>query len=515
MRTVPAATITRALWWLLTAWLATAPGLGQEAAPDRPPNILFCIADDWGWPHASAYGDPVVATPAFDRVAAEGALFEHCYVSSPSCTPSRNAILTGQYHWRLGAGANLWSSLDKGIPVYPLLLEQAGYFVGHWRKSWGPGRVKVGGYTDSHPAGKNYRKGFAQFLAARAEAAADRPFCFWLGAFDPHRGYKSGSGAKSGMNLDEVPVPAFWPNVEEIRSDIADYYFEVQRFDRDCADALRLLEEAGELDNTIVVITGDHGMPFPRCKSNCYDMGVRVPLAIRWGKNIRAGLRVRDFVSLVDIAPTFLAAAGCATPPPMNGRSLLPILAREQSGGPADPKRRHVIFGKERHVPCRPDHSGYPTRGIRTDRWAYLRNFEPARWPVGDPPLYGDTDPARGIGEGTTKGYLLTHKDDPAVKRSYELCFALRPAEELYDMQADPDQLQNLASDPKYAEVAARLWQTLRGELEATGDPRILGGAEQFDRFPYYGGSAWRPAPGKPQQTKPQQTKPQRKKQKR
>ena len=175
------------------------------------PNILFCIADDWGWPHAGAYGDKVVKTPTFNRLAREGVLFEYAYVSSPSCTPSRNAILTGQYHWRLKEGANLWSTLDVNIPVYPLLLEEAGYHVGFWRKSWGPGDLKAGGYTDKHPAGKHYRKGFKQFLEARPE---DRPFCFWLGSSDPHRGYKKNSGKESGMDISKISLPKFYPDTE-------------------------------------------------------------------------------------------------------------------------------------------------------------------------------------------------------------------------------------------------------------------------------------------------------------
>ncbi|MGK0302369.1 MAG: N-sulfoglucosamine sulfohydrolase [Planctomycetota bacterium] len=504
--------VARWIWALplLVASQLTSLNLPAQAlgAPDIPaqdpsaqdrPNILFCIADDWGWPHAGAHGDTVVQTPAFDRVAREGVLFEQCYVSSPSCTPSRNAIFTGQYHWRLREGANLWSSLDYTIPVYPLLLEANGYSIGHWRKSWGPGRLKVGGYTDSHPAGKNYRKGFAQFLKARG-TEHPKPFCFWLGASDPHRGYQPGSGKQSGMDLDKIAVPGFWPNVEQIRSDIADYYFEVQRFDRDVGAALQLLEESGELENTIVVVTGDHGMPFPRCKSNCYDMGVRVPLAIRWGKNLQAGRRIQEFVSLIDLAPTFLAAAKVAIPAQMNGRSLWPLLHGEALSEQEATARDHVIFGKERHVPCRPDHSGYPTRGIRTARWAYLRNFEPSRWPVGNPPLFGDTDPARSIGKGTTKGYLLTHRDDEPGRRSYELCFGMRPLEELYDMAKDPDQLHNLAGQPEHQEAVKKLWAQLRSELVATKDPRVIGGGEKFDRYPHYGGSAWRPAP---KQTKP------------
>ena len=472
---------------ILLSLLSLLVGAMAPAQAQRP-NILFCIADDWGWPHASAYGDAVVETRTFDRIAREGVLFEHAYVSSPSCTPSRNAILTGQYHWRLGAGANLGSSRSVDIPGYPLLLEQAGYHIGHWRKSWGPGRLREGGYTDTHPAGQNYPKGFEQFLEARPEGA---PFCFWLGAHDPHRGYRLGSGRAAGMSIDDVQVPGFYPDVEQIRSDIADYYFEVQRFDRDVGEALAVLQARGELDNTIVVMTGDHGMPFPRCKSNLYDMGVRVPLACRWGREVAGGRHVTDFVSLVDLAPTFLELAGVDIPAAMTGRSLLAILRSEQSGRITD-DRDHVVYGKERHVPCRPDHSGYPSRGIRTDRWAYITNLEPDRWPVGDPPAFGDTDPAGGPGKGITKTYILEHRDLPETARAYRLCFDKRPAQELYDMRQDPDQLHNLAADPARAEVLAGLAARLTADLKRTGDPRVVGGAEQFDRYPYYGGSAWR-----------------------
>ena len=448
------------------------------------PNILFCLADDWGWPHAGAYGDPVVKTPTFDRLAAEGVLFDYAYVSSPSCTPCRNSILTGQYHWRLKEGANLHSTLDVNIPVFPLLLKEDGYHIGHWRKCWGPGNLKAGGYIDTHPCGKRYSKGFRQFIEDRPK---DQPFCFWLGTSDPHRGYKKGSGKASGMDISKISLPKFYPDVEEIRSDIADYYWEVQRFDRDCGQAIRLLEEIGELDNTLIVMTGDHGMPFPRCKSNLYDMGVRVPMAIRWGAGIQGRRRVKDFMSLIDLGPTFLEAADVKVPQEMVGRSLLPVLLSKKDGR-VDPKRDHVIFGKERHVPAQkaPSVAGYPCRGVRTDQYLYIRNFKPDRWPAGV--LSGASHPT-GIhpdcDNGPTKQYLIGHREDPNDRPYYELSFAKRPPEELYDILKDPDQLINLAEKEGYTKIKTKLSAMLMAELKDTADPRVIGGGEMFDQYPY------------------------------
>jgi N-sulfoglucosamine sulfohydrolase len=438
----------------------------------RPPNILFCIADDWGWPHASAYAnDDVVQTPAFDQVAAQGALFQHAYISSPSCTPSRNAILTGQYHWRLGPGANLHSTLNEDLAVFPHLLRDAGYHIGSWRKSWGPGKL-TGKWAHDHPAGQPYDGGFPEFLATRP---ADQPFFFWLGASDPHRPYQLNSGRESGMDIDRIKLFPFLPDSEVLRSDQADYYFEVQRFDSDVAAALKLLAEIGEADNTIVVITGDHGYPFPRGKSNLYDSGARVPLAVRWPGHVLPDQVRHGFVSLTDLAPTFLAAAGAAVPVDMTGINLLPALT---SSAGDNALRPYVLTGKERHVPAQeaPDYGGYPMRAIRTPDFLYIRNYTPKRWPNGTPHFeqatipgvwYGDTD------NGPSKTYLIDHQnDDEAHRRAYELSFAKRPAEELYDLQQDPDQLTNIASDPAYAHNLAALSAQLTADLIATQDPR-------------------------------------------
>lgn len=469
--------------FLITSFLFLSSACKKELSQ---PNFLLCMADDWGWPHAGAYGDPVVQTPTFDKLASEGILFEHAYVSSPSCTPSRNAVLTGQYHWRLGQGANLHSTLDVSIPVYPLILEEAGYFVGRWRKCWGPGKLEPGGYIDTNPGGPKF-DGFKDFMDKRP---GDQPFCFWLGSSDPHRGYKENSGKESGMDLDKVVVPDFYPDEEIIRSDIADYYFEVQRFDRDCGEAIELLRERGELENTVIVMTGDHGMPFPRCKSNLYDMGVRVPLAIRWGEIKNPGREVMDFISFTDFAPTFLELAGVPLPEVFTGTSLSPILKSKKDGWVTD-SRQSVIFGKERHVPAQlaPSIAGYPCRSIRTEQWQYIYNFFPERWPAGVPE--GASHPMNNFPDcdgGPTKHYLMSLKDDPEYCKYYDWSFAQRPQEELYDMVNDPFQLVNLAGSPDYEAVRIDLKKDLFQQLKDSDDPRVIGGGEEFDGYPYRAG---------------------------
>ncbi len=469
---------------LLSIALLYAPTLTPAQAADARPNILFCIADDWGWPHASAYGD-TVKTPIFDQAARDGALFQHAYISSPSCTPSRNAMLTGQQFWRLGPGANLWSDWTGEHATFPLLLAKAGYHVGHFRKSYGPGKLTPG---QPHPAGPNFR-GLTDFLNKKPD---DAPFCFWFGASDPHRPYETGSGAKSGIELDKIKLFPFFPDHETVRNDVADYYFEVQRFDREVGQAMAELDKRGLLENTIVVITGDHGMPFPRCKGNLYDSGARVPLAIRWPAKMKGARVIEDFVSTTDLAPTFLEAAGIPIPPAMTGRSLMPLITSDKTGR-IDPARGHVIMGKERHVPAQeaPDAGGTPMRAIRTHEFLYIHNLTPDRWPAGTPHHERAFIPGVWLGDcdnGPTKNHIVDNQDkDDAHRRFYDLCFGKRPTRELYDLKKDPHQLNNVAADPAYAAVIAKLSKQLEEELKATKDPRIVGGWEAWEKQPYYG----------------------------
>jgi N-sulfoglucosamine sulfohydrolase len=449
----------------------------QAATARRRPNIVIAIADDWSYPHASSYGDRTVRTPVFDRIAREGVRFTHAFVASPSCTPSRAALLAGQAVHRLREGANLHAFLPKEIPVLIDALEEAGYAVGFSGKGWGPGRVEPGGRT-RNPAGPQF-KSFAEFLAQRPK---DRAFSFWLGSSDPHRPYDEGSGVRSGLAIERVAVPAYLPDTPAVRGDLLDYYAEVERFDRDVGRMLESLERAGELENTIVIVTSDNGMPFPRAKANVYDGGARVPLAIRWPSVAAAGTVIDALVSLTDLAPTLLEAAGLKPGEAMTGRTLLPLLRGQPQAG-----RDQVFIERERHANVRQGDLSYPVRAIRTKEYLYIRNFRPDRWPAGDPELYFAVGPFGDIDGGPTKTLLLDARNEPSISRFFHLATGKRPAEELYDLRRDPDQIENLAGNAAHRAVQRRLRDALDRWLRDTGDPRASVDDDRWDRTPYYG----------------------------
>jgi len=449
---------------------------------DKRPNILFCLADDWGWPHASAYGDQIVKTPSFDQIAIDGILFEHAYISSPSCSPSRNALLTGQQFYRLGQGASLHSTLDTKYANFMYILQENGYKIGHFDKAWGPGDYTAGGYNE-HPCGPEMI--FDDFMK---EMDNKEPFCFWLGTTDPHRPYPDGYGH---IPYQDITVPNFLPNVDSVKKDIASYYYEVQRWDRRVGDAIEALKDAGEFKNTIIVMTGDHGWPFPRGKGNMYDYGTRVPLAICWDEKVKGERTISDFVSLNDLAPTFLEAAGISIPVQMTGTSLLPVLTSDKSEK-VGTGRNFIVFGRERHnVPQEfPSIVGYPSRAIRTDGWLYIMNLRPHRWPAGVPDnaTHPNNKQFAGCDNGLAKFFIMNNRDTEGYEKYFTWCFAKRPAHELYDLANDPNQLNNLASDNDYDKVLTSLRNKLISYLRKTEDPRFTDIMPLFDEYPYRAG---------------------------
>lgn len=474
--------------YLLASSAVAAPG---------PPNILFAIADDWS-PHAGAYGTPWVKTPAFDRVAKEGLLFQHAYTPNAKCAPSRACLLTGRNSWQLEEAANHICYFPAKFKGWGEALAEHGWFVGHTMKGWGPGvakdasgkqRLMTGIQFNKQKAvpptdeisDNDYAANFDDFLNA---APSGKPWCFWYGAIEPHRGYEFGSGvAKGGKKLTDIDrVPAFWPDNEIVRNDLLDYAFEIEHFDRHLGRMLASLDKRGLLDNTLVIVTSDHGMPFPRGKGNAGELPNHVPLAVMWKSGItKPGRSIEDFVSFVDVAPTLIEVAdlnwsdtGMAEP---CGHSLTDIFKSDKAPV-VSAARDHVLVGKERTDIGRPNDLGYPIRGIVTKDSVYLENFEPTRWPAGNPETgYLDCD------AGATKSFILdAHRKNPA-DRFWAMSFGLRPSEEFYDLKSDPYCLRNLASDSTTAALKMKLHDQLRAELGKQGDPRMEGKGAIFDNY--------------------------------
>ncbi len=471
-------------------------GLSACRQPARRPNFLFVLADDQSFPHAGAYGCKGIRTPAFDRVAHEGVLFNNSFCASPSCTPSRSAILTGRHMWQVEQAGLLYGTIPPKYPLVTHLLQDAGYHAGYTGKGWAPGDWRAGG-LQRNPTGKEYNSrryatppragidprdyaaNFADFLRDRP---AETPFFFWLGSTEPHRGYARGAGLATGRSLDEVSVPSYWPDTPEVRGDILDYYSEVEWFDQQLARTLGFLDAAGELDNTLIVVTSDNGMPFPRCKVNLYDRGVHMPLAMRWGSRFRGARTIDDIVQHTDFAPTFLAAAGLSIPAGMAGRSLLPVLDSGRSGV-TDSSRDAAFTGMERHVMARPDGGTYPMRSIRTRDYIYIRNFAPGRWPTGGEFLSSNRTTHGDVDGAPIRDFMLDPANRQRFPKPYELCFGRRPSEEFYHLPSDPGQIRNLAPEP-HPELA-RHRQRLEDYLRKTADPRIEG-RDPWQKYTYY-----------------------------
>jgi len=522
---------------LLLVLVITAPlEIRGETAAKRP-NILFAFADDWGR-HASIYAsidgagtcNDAISTPHFDRVAEEGVLFRSAFVSAPSCTPCRSALMSGQHFWRAGrASILLGARWNDEFPAFPLMLHDAGYHIGQTYKVWSPGQpvdAPFGGKRFAFESAGGNPNGFSQFVSRAVERGkpvdyarqqlydqvrenfdaflnkrqSDQPFFYFFGPTNVHRKWIKGSGKSLwGIDPDDLKgrMPPFLPDVPEVRQDLADYFGEAQAFDAMLGVLLERLEQTGELDNTIIIVSGDHGAPgFPHGKCNLYDFGVQVPLAIRWG-DAPGGRVVDDLASLTDIAPTLLEVAGVEIPESMTGRSLLPVLTSDAESR-VDESRDVVFFGRERHVDtARPEYKPYPQRGIRTHDYSLIINFRPERYPLGDPfRLDGDDEPTidqltnntratlHDEDAGPTKAWLVSHRNDAKWKWLYEHAYGRRPEIELFDLRKDPWQMKNVAEDSEYATVLAELRDRLMAELKRTEDPRLIDNGAFFENPP-------------------------------
>ncbi|MCU0379201.1 MAG: sulfatase [Bacteroidales bacterium] len=466
------------------------------------PNILFCLGDDISFPHMGSFGCSWVSTPAFDRVASEGVLFMNAYTPNAKSAPSRASILTGRNSWQLEEAANHFCYFPQNYKTYAEVLDENGYFVGSTGKTWAPGdpgtingkRRELTGPEWSDLKLKpsttgisniDYAGNFRKFLDDKPE---NEPFCFWFGSLEPHRSFEYGSSLRlAGMSTEMIDtVPGFWPDNEIVRTDMLDYSYEISHFDEHLSRMLEILEKKGMLENTIVVVTADNGMAFPRAKGQVYEYSNHLPLAIMWKNGIRKpGRKVSDYVSFIDFAPTFLEVAGIkdteAGMQKITGRSLTDLLY-VTGGKRASRERESVLIGKERHDIGRPDDQGYPIRGVVRNGYLYLRNFKTDRWPAGNPETgYLNVD-----GSPTKTEVLKTLRID-SMRRCWELSFGKRGEEELYNVSLDPFCLNNLADSAGYEELKNDCSAELMRRLRDEGDPRVLGQGDIFDEFLYSG----------------------------
>ena len=485
-------------FFLIISVLVLGASCAPKASVSARPNILFCIADDQSFPHAGAYGCEWVHTPAFDKVAANGLLFTNAYTANAKCAPSRAVVLTGRNSWQLEEAASHVGYFPNKFKTVFETLGEFGYVTGRTAKGWAPGVIRPVNGQPRELIGKDYSmittvppaNGMSKIdYAANFEIFLDdneagKPFAFWYGGIEPHRFYEYGSGIKyGGKKLSDIDrVPSYWVDNDTVRTDMLDYAFEVEYFDSHLGRMIAALEARGLLDNTIIVVTADNGMPFPRCKAQEYPSSCHLPLAIMWSKGItKAGRKITDFVSFVDFAATWLDVAGIdestSGMQPITGKTLRPIFESKNEGRVVS-ERNFVLVGKERHDTGRPHDVGYPIRAIITEDFTYLKNFKPERWPTGQPETgYLDCD-----GSPTKTVILNTYgtKDH----KYWQYSFGKKSAEEFYDLRQDPECLNNVAYQEDMKADKQYLETKLMALLQAQGDPRIIADGEVFENYP-------------------------------
>jgi arylsulfatase A-like enzyme len=413
-------------------------------AASRPSFIVF-VADDMAWNDCGAYGHRKIRTPSIDRLAREGLRFDRAFLTISSCSPSRCSILTGRYPHATGAGELHLPLSGEQVTLFELL-RKAGYYTaasGKWHlgNATRPKVDKI--YGGGGPSG------CGNWVKALEERPKDRPFFLWLAAVDPHRGYSKNTIPEPHGPSDAV-VPPYLPDVEDTRRDLALYYDEIARMDGFIGRVIDKLAEQGAAEDTVVLFLSDNGRPFPRCKTTVYDSGVRTPFIVRWPAKVKAGTTTGSIVSSVDIAPTFLELAGAKRAETFQGKSFASILAN-----PTATTRRYAFAEHNWH-----DYTAHE-RAVRSSRFLYIWNAYPDL--AGTPPADAVRSPT----------YLVMRRFRDADKLSVNQmgCFKTpRPVEQLFDTEADPHSLCNLAGDSKHAKVLAEMRAALAEWKKRTAD---------------------------------------------
>jgi N-sulfoglucosamine sulfohydrolase len=449
---------------LLSLTLATAPAAQESTRP----NVVLILADDMAWNDCGAFGNPKVKTPNIDKLAREGLRFDRAFVTASSCSPSRSSLITGRYPHGTDAEELHWP-LPAGQLTFVEKLKESGYYTaaaGKWHLG-NPAKARFDLVREANPAGFQLattkdakarmtaegsgavQGGADQWVPVLRDRPKDRPFFLWLAALDPHRDYETGA-IPEPHRPEDVVVPPYLPDVLEVREDLALYYDEIGRLDHHVGLVLAELDRQGVADETLVLFLSDNGRPFPRCKTTLYDSGIRTPLIARWPGQIKPRGRCESLVSTVDLAPTILKLARLEPGPTVQGKDLAPLFKDPSA------KVREMIFA-ERNWHDFASHG----RAARSERFKYIRNDD------ADRPL---TPPADAVRSPTFLA-MRRLRDEGKLTPLQSSCFAKpRPVEELYDLEADPDETVNLAADPKFAETLAGMRRALADWSRETND---------------------------------------------
>ncbi|MGB3779495.1 MAG: sulfatase [Tunicatimonas sp.] len=407
-------------------------------AQSAPPNVIVFIADDAGWRDFGCYGNSAIRTPTIDRLAREGMRFDQVFLTSPQCSPTRTSLLAGQYAHTLRT-EDLHTPLAERQTILPSHLKKAGYYTGLIGKSHiGSAAEAQFDFLEPIKQSEPQPDDFKTLL----DNAQGQPFFVWYAFSDPHRVYQPNTIAEP-HDPANVVVPPYLIDNKETRQDLALYYDEIGRLDRNVARVLQLLEDAGKSPNTVIFFLSDNGKPFSRAKGTLYDEGIRTPLIVRWPERIAARSTYGGLLSAVHLAPTIMDLADVAAEPAMVGRSLLPILT--QRAAEAD----RFVFSERNWHDC-DEHM----RSVRSDSFKLIKNAY-IEWPHGT---------AADLAGSPSHQALLRGKAQGTLTDAQQLIFRVpRPEIEFYSLREDPYELNNLAYNVRYrpqiqAHYAA-LWQ--------------------------------------------------------
>jgi len=442
------------------AFPAGASDAADEGA--RRPNLVLFLSDDHGWADSGCYGNRQVRTPNLDRLASEGMRLTHAFAGSPTCTPSRSVIYTGLMPLRNGAHGN-HSAVRAEVKSLPTYLGKLGYRVvlagkTHIRPRESFPFEYVAAHLPRDPAAdRRYRaegldtRAVDKLLAAHAAARPRRPLCLVLGESAPHVMWQP----NRGYDPAELALPPYVVDTPATRAGMARYFSEITTMDKRLGECLASLRRHGLADETVFLYASDQGPEWPHAKWNLYDAGIRCPLVVRWPGRVRPGSVCDAMVSFADLTPTLVDLGGGAAVEGLDGRSFLPALL-----GRTDRHRDEVYAA----------HTGdgnmndFPMRAVRTRTHKYILNLKPGNRYTTHFSLVADRD--HGL---IYRTWVEKAKTDEAAARLVRN-FERRPAEELYDLRADPHELSNLAGDPACRELLESLRGKVRQWMAQQGD---------------------------------------------